>query len=98
MKPPYPNQISRPNRIKKLLIISILFTLLSSIITQYLAYTFKYQASLTGAIIEHTYQPFAWIEWHIDYYTEFKEIFLEEDYCNFNCYFISKLEVDFQTS
>ena len=65
------------NRIKKFLILFIVFTLFSSITTQFLAYTFKYQPSLTGEIYPHIYQPYAWIEWHMDYYQQFEQIFLD---------------------
>jgi len=65
------------SRIKKFLILFIVFTLFSSITTQFLAYTFEYQPSLTGEIYPHIYQPYAWIEWHIDYYQQFEEIFLD---------------------
>jgi len=74
MTPPYPNK--KPSKIKKLIILFILLTILSSTITQYIAYTFKYQPALKGEIISHIYQPFAWIKWHIDYYKEYEEIFL----------------------
>ena len=65
------------SKIKKILILSIIFTLFSSITTQFLAYTFEYQPSLTGELYPHIYQPYAWIEWHIDYYQQFEEIFLD---------------------
>ena len=65
------------SRIKKFLILFIVFTLFSSITTQFLAYTFKYQPSLTGEIYPHIYQPYAWIEWHMDYYQQFEQIFLD---------------------
>lgn len=65
------------SKIKKFLIFSIIFTIFSSITTQFLAYTFEYQPSLTGEIYPHIYQPYAWIEWHIDYYKQFEQIFLD---------------------
>ncbi|SFV68195.1 Type IV secretion system protein VirD4 [hydrothermal vent metagenome] len=65
------------SKIKKFLILFILFTIFSSIITQSLAYTFEYQPSLTGEIYPHIYQPYSWIEWHINYYQQFEEIFLD---------------------
>ncbi|HHH51213.1 MAG TPA: conjugal transfer protein TraG, partial [Campylobacterales bacterium] len=65
-----------PSKIKKLLILFIIFTIFSSITTQFLAYTFNYQESLTGEIYPHIYQPYACIEWHINYYKEFEPIFL----------------------
>lgn len=65
-----------PSKIKKLLILFIIFSIFSSITTQFLAYTFNYQESLTGEIYPHIYQPYACIEWHINYYKEFEPIFL----------------------
>ncbi|NEW59906.1 type IV secretory system conjugative DNA transfer family protein [Sulfurovum sp. bin170] len=65
------------SKIKKFLILFIVFTIFSSITTQFLAYTFEYQPSLRGEIYPHIYQPYAWIEWHINYYREFEPIFLD---------------------
>jgi len=65
------------SKIKKFLILFIVFTIFSSITTQFLAYTFNYQPSLTGEIYPHIYQPYAYIEWHINYYIEFEPIFLD---------------------
>jgi len=60
---------------KIIMIIFAIFTILSAIITQYLAYTFLYNSSLNGEIYHHIYQPFAWIEWHINYYQDFTDIY-----------------------
>jgi type IV secretion system protein VirD4 len=65
------------SKIKKFLILFIVFTIFSSITTQFLAYTFEYQPSLTGEIYPHIYQPYACIEWHIEYYQQFEQIFLD---------------------
>jgi len=68
---------NRIDKTKTILIVFIIFTTLSSITTQYLAYIFMYQPSLTGEIYHHIYQPFAWIEWHIKYYQDFVDIYLD---------------------
>jgi len=56
-------------------IIFAIFTILSSATTQYLAYIFLYNPSLNGEIFHHIYQPFAWIDWHINYYQDFTDIY-----------------------
>jgi len=72
MQTPYP----KPNRSRQLIILIILFTIFSATTTQYLAYLFEYQPSLTGKLYQHIYQPFSWITWHINYYKTFEDIFL----------------------
>lgn len=61
---------------KKIIVVLILLIIGSIVTTQYLAYIFEYQSSLSGEIYPHIYQPFAWMEWHIKYYGEFEDIFL----------------------
>ena len=70
------NNKTKPNRLKQLSILLLLLSIISSVITQYIAYTFEYHTSLTGEIFPHIYQPFEWIRWHINYYQEFEPIFL----------------------